>query len=128
MIESTEFKSIAIERLKRGQYQPRKLFNEVALQELAHSILAQGLIEPLIVRRLADNCYEIIAGERRWRAAMMAGLSEVPCLISDYNNQQAAAITLIENIQRENLSLLEEAAGYQRCFQNFILIKMKWQP
>lgn len=119
MKASTEFKSIPIEFLKRGQYQPRKLFNEEALQELAESILAQGLIEPLIIRRHTENSYEIIAGERRWRAAMIAGLSEVPCLISNYNDQQAAAITLIENIQRENLSLLEEAAGYQRLLSEF---------
>lgn len=119
MSSATEFKSIPIEHLKRGTYQPRKLFNEDALNELAQSILAQGLIEPLIVRKQTENSYEIIAGERRWRAAMIAGLSEVPCLINDYTDQQAAAITLIENIQRENLSLLEEANGYQRLLTEF---------
>lgn len=114
-----QFKSIPIDCLQRGQYQPRIYFDEDALKELSQSILAQGLIEPLIVRKQTDSTYEIIAGERRWRASMMAGLSEVPCLISDYTDEQAAAVTLIENIQRQDLSLLEEAHGYQRLLSEF---------
>ncbi|MCP0913979.1 MULTISPECIES: ParB/RepB/Spo0J family partition protein [Legionella] len=112
-------KWLPIEFLQRGRYQPRKAFAEDALQELAQSILSQGLIEPLIVRQNTPDCYEIIAGERRWRAAMLAGLTEVPCLIGEYGEEQAAAITLIENIQRQDLNLMEEAHGYRRLSQEF---------
>lgn len=113
------FKSIPIDWLQAGRYQPRKLFAQSALQELADSILAQGLIEPLVVREIVANQYEIIAGERRWRAAMLVGLTELPCLIGSYSDQQAAAVTLIENIQREDLNLIEEASGYQRLQLEF---------
>jgi ParB family chromosome partitioning protein len=113
------FKNIPIEWLQPGKYQPRRDFAEASLQELAHSIQQQGLIEPLVVRQIADNRYEIIAGERRWRAAMSVGLSEVPCIIGDYSDQQAAAVTLIENIQREDLNLIEEANGYERLLLEF---------
>jgi ParB family chromosome partitioning protein len=119
MKQPTVFKSIPIDCLQRGQYQPRTLFPEEGLRDLAQSILSQGLIEPLVVRKITDTTFEIIAGERRWRAAMLAGLSEVPCLIGHYTDQQTAAITLIENIQRQNLSLLEEANGYQRLTSEF---------
>ncbi len=119
MTSPTILKSIPIDCLQRGQYQPRTWFDEDSLKELSQSILAQGLIEPLVVRKHTESTYEIIAGERRWRAAMMAGLSEVPCLISDYSDEQAAAVTLIENIQRQDLSLLEEANGYQRLLSEF---------
>lgn len=115
----TIYKLIAIEFLQPGRYQPRKYFEETALQELADSIASQGLIEPLVVRELAKHSYEIIAGERRWRAAMIAGLTELPCLIGDYTDEQAAAVTLIENIQRENLNLIEEANGYRRLLDDF---------
>lgn len=114
-----QFKLIPIEHLKRGEYQPRKDFDTVTLQDLAQSIRSQGLIEPLIVRETKPNRYEIIAGERRWRAAMLAGLIEVPCMVGDYTNQQAAAVTLIENIQRQDLNLIEEANGYQRLLTEF---------
>lgn len=116
---SSHFKSLPIECLQRGEYQPRQTFAPELLQELAQSIRTQGLIEPLVVREIATNCYEIIAGERRWRAAMLAGLSELPCLIGTYSDQQAAAVTLIENIQRQDLNLLEEASGYQRLLDEF---------
>lgn len=119
MSSPTILKSIPIDCLHRGQYQPRTRFDEEGLKELAQSILAQGLIEPLVVRKQTESTYEIIAGERRWRASMMAGLTEVPCLISDYSDAQAAAVTLIENIQRQELSLLEEANGYQRLLSEF---------
>ena len=110
----TLFKILPIEALQRGQYQPRRCFDKEALHDLAQSILTQGLIEPLVVREISPDCYEIIAGERRWRAAAIAGLAEVPCLIGAYTDQQAAAVTVIENIQREDLNLLEEASAYQR--------------
>jgi ParB family chromosome partitioning protein len=116
---STYFKSVPIDCLERGQYQPRTYFDENHLEELAQSIRSQGIIEPIIVRQSNNNCYEIIAGERRWRAAILAGLTEVPCLVKVLNDQEAAAATLIENIQREDLSLLEEANGCQRLYHEF---------
>lgn len=115
----TVYKIIPIDYLQRGQYQPRQSFDKDALHDLAQSILAQGLIEPLIVREISPLHYEIIAGERRWRAAMLAGLTEVPCLVGNHTDQQAAAVTLIENIQRQDLNLLEEANGYQRLHTEF---------
>ncbi|MBA2651745.1 MAG: ParB/RepB/Spo0J family partition protein [Tatlockia sp.] len=113
------YKLIPIQWLKPGRYQPRVNFEPKALQELAKSIETQGLIEPLIIRELAVDDYEIIAGERRWRAAMLAGLSELPCLIGNYSDEQAAAVTLIENIQRQDLNLIEEAIGYRRLLNEF---------
>lgn len=113
------FKLLEISLLHRGRYQPRQHFDETALQELAVSIQSQGLIEPLVVRLSAADEYEIIAGERRWRAAMLAGLSHVPCLIGDYTDHQAAAVTLIENIQRADLNIIEEANGYQCLINEF---------
>ena len=115
----TLYKILPIECLQPGYYQPRKAFDKEALQDLAQSILAQGLIEPLVVREISPQRYEIIAGERRWRAAAIAGLSEVPCLVGNYTDQQAAAVTIIENIQRQDLNLLEEATGYQRLQNEF---------
>lgn len=115
----TEFKLIPVEWLKPGRYQPRRNFDQKSIQELAESISSQGLIEPLVVRELTRECYEIIAGERRWRAATIAGLSELPCVISAYTDEQAAAVTLIENIQRQDLNLIEEASGYRRLLEEF---------
>lgn len=116
---SRSYQLIPLLKLTRGRYQPRKHFDEQSLDELAQSILTQGLIEPLVVRAISDGKYEIIAGERRWRAAMRVGLNELPCVIGDYTNEQAAAITLIENIQREALNLIEEAHGYRRLIDEF---------
>lgn len=116
---ATQFVYIPVKALQTGQYQPRQDFNKTALAELAQSIATQGLIEPLIVREIAKERYELIAGERRWRAAQMAGLTEVPCLIGQYSDKQACALTLIENIQRENLNLIEEASGYKRLIDEF---------
>lgn len=115
----TTFKQLPIEHLQPGQYQPRKDFDKEALADLAKSIRSQGLIEPLVVRQVTGSHYEIIAGERRWRAAMMAGLAEVPCMIGEYTDLQAAAVTVIENIQRQDLNLLEEANGYHRLQAEF---------
>lgn len=115
----TEFIYIPIEQLHAGQYQPRQDFNPDALNELAQSIASQGLIEPLVVRCIAKQRYEIIAGERRWRAAKLAGLQEVPCLLGEYTDKQACALTLIENIQRQDLNLIEEATGYRRLIDEF---------
>lgn len=116
---NSEFRQIAIDKLHSGQYQPRQNFNQQALVELADSIRSQGLIEPLIVRELAQGHYEIIAGERRWRAAQLANLTTVPCLVGQYSDQQACALTLIENIQRQDLNLIEEASGYKRLIEEF---------
>lgn len=113
------YQELPLTQLQPGTYQPRQHFSETALQELAISIKTQGLIEPLIVRAVTANRFEIIAGERRFRAAQMAGLTTVPCLIGQYSDQQACALTLIENIQREDLNLIEEATGYQRLIREF---------
>ncbi|SMP64715.1 chromosome segregation DNA-binding protein [Noviherbaspirillum suwonense] len=113
--------SLAIARLQPGKYQPRTRMDEGSLAELADSIRVQGLLQPILVRPLADhpNRYEIIAGERRYRAAQLAGLAEVPVLVKAVDDHAAAAMALIENIQREDLNPLEEAQGIQRLISDF---------
>jgi ParB family chromosome partitioning protein len=106
-------------KLQAGKYQPRTRMDEEALQELAASIRAQGLMQPILVRPVSADKYEIIAGERRFRAAHLAGLDEVPVLVKDVPDQAAAAMALIENIQREDLNPLEEAHGIQRLLDEF---------
>ena len=117
--------TLAIDRLQRGKYQPRTKMDEASLNELAESIRSQGLMQPILVRPIggsSDNTrYEIIAGERRWRAAQIAGLPQVPVVIREVPDQAAAAMALIENIQREDLGPLEEAAGVQRLVAEFNL-------
>lgn len=112
---------LPVEYLQRGKYQPRKDMDSVRLQELADSIRAQGIIQPIIVREVAYNRYEIIAGERRWRAGQLAGLTEVPVVIKDVEDRAAMAIALIENIQREDLNPLEEAEALLRLVAEFEL-------
>ena len=114
-----ELKKLPVEKVCRGPYQPRTNMDPGALQELAESIKAQGLIQPVIVRRLNDGRYELIAGERRWRAAQMAGLHEVSALVRRIPDQTAAAMSLIENIQREDLNPLEEAVAMNRLILEF---------
>lgn len=109
---------LPIEQLKPGEYQPRKNFNTEELNELATSIRNSGLIQPLLVRRSGDSC-EIVAGERRWRAAQLAGLSEVPVIIRAVADHQALQLGLVENIQRSNLNPIEEAKALQRLIQEF---------
>jgi ParB family chromosome partitioning protein len=111
--------SVALSRLQTGKYQPRTRMNEEALGELADSIRAQGLMQPILVRSVGGDRYEIIAGERRFRAAQMAGLSEVPVLVRNVPDESALAMALIENIQREDLNPLEEAQGLQRLIREF---------
>jgi ParB family chromosome partitioning protein len=111
--------TLALSRLQAGKYQPRTRMDEGALQELAASIRAQGLMQPILVRGIGDDKFEIIAGERRFRAARIAGLTEVPVLVKDVTDQAAAAMALIENIQREDLNPLEEAQGIQRLLDDF---------
>ncbi|MGA7748699.1 MAG: ParB/RepB/Spo0J family partition protein [Gallionella sp.] len=105
--------------LKPGKYQPRSHMDEASLNDLAASIKAQGIMQPILVRQLADSSYEIIAGERRWRAAQLAGMSHVPVLVRSVPDKAALAMALIENIQRENLNPLEEAVGLQRLIDEF---------
>ena len=112
---------IAIEDLSPGQYQPRKKMYKSTLEELAQSIKEQGVLQPLVVRRQASGRFEIVVGERRWRAAQMAGLSQVPAIIRDLNNDETAKIALIENLQREDLNSLDQARGLQRLQQEFNL-------
>jgi ParB family chromosome partitioning protein len=110
-----------VERLQPGKYQPRTRMDETSLAELAASIRAQGLMQPILVRPVAAERYEIIAGERRWRAARLAGLEEVPVVVREVSDQAALAMALIENIQREDLNPLEEAQGVQRLVDEFKL-------
>lgn len=114
--------ALSVAQLQAGKYQPRTRMDEGSLQELAASIKAQGLMQPILVRPLVHNGagkYEIIAGERRFRAAQLAGLTEVPVLVKDVDDQAAAAMALIENIQREDLNPLEEAQGIHRLITDF---------
>lgn len=112
-------RDLRIDQLKPGKYQPRSHMDESALNELAASIKAQGVIQPILARELPDGSCEIIAGERRWRAAKLAGLSLVPVLVRKVPDNAALAMALIENIQRENLNPLEEAVGIQRLIDEF---------
>ena len=118
-VQDNGLRDVAVDELQPGRYQPRSQMAPEALAELADSIKAQGVMQPILVRPLAAGGYEIIAGERRWRAARMAGLATVPALIRDIPDSEALAAALIENIQREDLSPLEEAAGIQRLVQEF---------
>lgn len=110
---------LAVDQLQPGKYQPRTRMDQDALKELAESIKTQGVIQPILVRSVADGKFEIIAGERRWRAARMAGLQAVPVVIRDIPDHQALAVALIENIQREDLNPLEQAIGIQRLTNEF---------
>jgi len=109
---------IPIDRIRRGRYQPRRQFDADALQELADSIGAQGVVQPIVVRAAADG-YELIAGERRWRGAQIAGLTEVPAVVRALDEQAAAAVGLIENIQRQDLNPLEEARAIAQLVNDF---------
>jgi ParB family chromosome partitioning protein len=113
--------TLPIEYLKSSRFQPRKDFDPARLQELADSISAQGVVQPVIVRPLGENRYEIIAGERRWRAAQLARLHDIPVVVRTVSDQAALAIALVENIQREDLSPLEEAEALRRLQEEFAL-------
>jgi ParB family transcriptional regulator, chromosome partitioning protein len=119
--QQNELQQLPIEFLHSGKYQPRKDMSEQALEELASSIRSQGIIQPIVVRPIAANSYEIIAGERRWRAAQIAKLDSVPCIIKDVPDEAAVAIALIENIQREDLNAMEEAIALNRLLHEFEL-------
>ena len=111
--------NLKISFLQPGKYQPRTSMDKASLAELADSIKTRGVMQPILVRQISGGNYEIIAGERRWRAAQMAGLQEVPALIREVADEAALAMSLIENIQRENLNPLEEALGIQRLIKEF---------
>lgn len=119
--EQETLREIDISRLQAGRYQPRHIFDEQALSELAQSISEHGILQPLVVRPIEHERYEIVAGERRFRAAQRCGLSKVPCIIKPYDDRQALAVALIENLQRSDLNALEEAQGLQQLVAEFEL-------
>jgi len=110
--------TLAVEDILPGDDQPRQVFSEVALQELANSIKQFGVLQPIVVRKKKSDGYEIIAGERRWRASQKAGLHEIPCVVSDIAEADTLTVALIENVQREDLNAIEEAEAYQRLTKN----------
>ncbi len=120
-VAQSELRKLPIEWLQPGKYQPRKDMSPEALEELAFSIQSQGVIQPIVVREIQKDQFEIIAGERRWRAAQLAKLDIVPCLIKDVPDESAIAIALIENIQREDLNAMEEAIALQQLMSEFEL-------
>ncbi|MDF3125415.1 ParB/RepB/Spo0J family partition protein [Rheinheimera sp. 1928-s] len=119
--QQSELQKLPIEWLKPGKYQPRKDMSQDALEDLASSIRSQGIIQPIVVRQVGEESYEIIAGERRWRASQLAQLDVIPCIIKDVPDEAAVAIALIENIQREDLNAMEEAIALQRLLSEFEL-------
>ncbi|MEQ8801478.1 ParB/RepB/Spo0J family partition protein [Haliea sp.] len=123
--EQQILKEIPVDLVQRGKYQPRRDIDPESLQELAESIRAQGIMQPIVVRPISDRKYEIIAGERRWRAAQLAGLDQVPAVIRDVSDESAIAMALIENIQREDLNPIEEAVSLQRLQQEFELTQQE---
>lgn len=119
--DGDQLKMLRVDRLQPGKYQPRTHMDLESLASLADSIKAQGIMQPILVRAVADERYEIIAGERRWRASRLAGLDEVPVLVRDIPDESALAMALIENIQRENLNPIEEAQGIKRLIDEFAM-------
>ena len=117
--QDDEMRKLPVELLQPGKYQPRSQMSKESLEDLAQSIKTQGIVQPILVRKLSTGNYEIIAGERRWRAAQLAGISEVPTVVRNIPDEAALAVTLIENIQRENLSPIEEATGIRRLLDEF---------
>jgi ParB family chromosome partitioning protein len=123
--EGNLYRELPVELIQRGKYQPRRDMDPEALQELADSIRAQGVMQPIIVRPISDKKYEIIAGERRWRATQLVGLEAIPVVIRDVPDETAIAMALIENIQREDLNPIEEAVSLQRLQQEFELTQQE---
>ncbi len=124
-IDQKELQQLPVELIQRGKYQPRRDMDPEALEELAHSIRTHGVMQPIVVRPIGDNRYEIIAGERRWRATQQAGLDTVPAMVREVPDEAAIAMALIENIQREDLNPLEEALALQRLQQEFELTQQQ---
>ena len=120
-----DLRELPVDLIQRGKYQPRRDMEPESLQELADSIKAQGVMQPIVVRPVSDRKYEIIAGERRWRATQLAGLHSIPAVVRDVPDEAAIAMALIENIQREDLNPIEEAAALQRLQQEFELTQQE---
>lgn len=120
-----ELQHIPLESIQRGKYQPRGDMDQTSLEELAESIKAQGVMQPIVVRSVSKNKFEIIAGERRWRAAQLAGLKTIPALVREVSDEAAIAMALIENIQREDLNPIEEAVALQRLQKEFELTQQE---
>ena len=112
-------KEINLNKIRPGKYQPRRIFDETELAELADSIRHNGVIQPIILRSIDGGNYEIIAGERRWRASQLVGLKTIPAVLREFSDEEALAISLIENIQRKDLNIVEEAQGYRRLIDEF---------
>jgi len=125
MAEGGGLREIPVYRIQRGRYQPRRDFDPEALEELASSIRVQGLMQPIVLRSIGEDRYEIIAGERRWRAAQLAGLEAVPALLREVDDESAIAMALIENIQREDLNPMEEATALSRLQSEFQLTQQQ---
>lgn len=123
--EGSGYRMMSVDLIQRGKYQPRRDLEPQALEELANSIKAQGVMQPIVIRPVSDSLYEIIAGERRWRATQMAGLDEIPAVIRDVPDEAAVAMALIENIQRENLNPMEEAIALDRLKSEFDLTQQE---
>ena len=117
--KDTELKNLPVEKISKGEYQPRLSIDPDALQELSESIKAQGVVQPVVVRRIEGGQFELSAGERRWRASQIAGLDTIPAIVREIPDQAAAAMSLIENIQREDLNPLEEAIAMSRLIADF---------
>jgi ParB family chromosome partitioning protein len=123
--EDSALKDLPVDLIQRGKYQPRRDIDPESLQELADSIKVQGVMQPIVVRPISDKMYEIIAGERRWRATQLAGLDSIPALVREVPDNAAIAMSLIENIQREDLNPIEEAAALMRLQQEFELTQQE---
>lgn len=124
-LDERELQQLPLDVIQRGKYQPRRDIDPVTLEELAHSIRTQGVMQPIVVRSIGSGRYEIIAGERRWRASQQAGLDKIPALVRDVSDESAIAMALIENIQREDLNPIEEAVALQRLQQEFQLTQQQ---
>ncbi|AHL77584.1 chromosome partitioning protein ParB [Stutzerimonas stutzeri] len=124
-LDERELQQLPLDIIQRGKYQPRRDIDPVTLDELAHSIRTQGVMQPIVVRSVGAGRYEIIAGERRWRASQQAGLEKIPALVRDVSDEAAIAMALIENIQREDLNPIEEAVALQRLQQEFQLTQQQ---
>lgn len=123
--DERELRQLPLDVIQRGKYQPRRDIDPVTLDELAHSIRTQGVMQPIVVRSIGSGRYEIIAGERRWRASQQAGLEKIPALVREVSDEAAIAMALIENIQREDLNPIEEAVALQRLQQEFQLTQQQ---
>ena len=120
-VSPDKLQQLPVELLQRGKFQPRRQMDKEALDDLSNSIAKQGVLQPIVARKLVSGDYEIIAGERRWRAAQQAGLDRVPVVVRELSDEDAMVIGLIENLQREDLNPIEEARGMQRLIEEFTM-------